>query len=388
MTFKQLIGKLHLWLGLASGLIVFIISITGCILAFETEIKELTEPYQFTKTAACKVLPPSQLKTIAAKLIPGNKVNSIEYKGAPYSAAAYSYGEDFYWKVYLNPYTGEVLKVSDMDKDFFHIILHGHFYLWLPESIGQPIVASATLIFVILLVSGLILWWPKNSSAAKQRFSFKWKETTKWKRKNYDLHNILGFYAMAFALILALTGLVWGFKWFSKSVYWATSGGKTLPAYSRPFSDTTKTPLPSNQAQIVDLLWSNAAKANPARSLSIDIPNDHKDPIGINVNPARGTYYKADNSYFDQYTGKPLPDGEGPYNIKYENSGIGNKLRRMNYDIHVGAILGLPGKILAFCISLICASLPLTGFYIWWGRNKKQKKDKPKSKNKATLQTA
>jgi uncharacterized iron-regulated membrane protein len=45
----------------------------------------------------------------------------------------------------------------------------------------------------------------------------------------------------------------------------------------------------------------------------------------------------------------------------------------MNYDIHTGAIIGLPGKILAFFASLIVASLPITGFYIWWGRKQKQK---------------
>jgi len=43
-----------------------------------------------------------------------------------------------------------------------------------------------------------------------------------------------------------------------------------------------------------------------------------------------------------------------------------------NYDIHVGAILGLPTKIIAFIVSLICASLPVTGFMIWWGRRKKK----------------
>jgi uncharacterized iron-regulated membrane protein len=51
----------------------------------------------------------------------------------------------------------------------------------------------------------------------------------------------------------------------------------------------------------------------------------------------------------------------------------------MNYDIHVGAVLGLPGKIIAFCASLIAASLPITGFYIWWGRRKKKKAETAKA---------
>jgi len=52
-----------------------------------------------------------------------------------------------------------------------------------------------------------------------------------------------------------------------------------------------------------------------------------------------------------------------------------DKLLRMNYDIHTGAIIGLPGKVLAFCASLLCASLPITGFYIWWGRRKKDRRE-------------
>lgn len=46
----------------------------------------------------------------------------------------------------------------------------------------------------------------------------------------------------------------------------------------------------------------------------------------------------------------------------------------MNYDLHVGSILGLPGKILAFFGALIGASLPVTGFLVWWGKRKKKKK--------------
>jgi uncharacterized iron-regulated membrane protein len=54
------------------------------------------------------------------------------------------------------------------------------------------------------------------------------------------------------------------------------------------------------------------------------------------------------------------------------------KLNDMNYDIHVGQILGLPGKIIAFVASLICASLPVTGFIIWWGKHKKSGRAKYK----------
>ena len=56
----------------------------------------------------------------------------------------------------------------------------------------------------------------------------------------------------------------------------------------------------------------------------------------------------------------------------------------MNYDIHVGAIGGLPGKVLAFLLSAIIASLPVTGFLIWWGRRNKEKKANSKKEKAVT----
>jgi len=90
------------------------------------------------------------------------------------------------------------------------------------------------------------------------------------------------------------------------------------------------------------------------------------------ANPDAGTYWQNDNRYFDQYTLQEIP-----VTLTYgwlKDSKTADKIARMNYDIHVGAVLGLPGKIMAFFASLLAATLPLTGFYIWWGRKYKGKK--------------
>ncbi len=80
------------------------------------------------------------------------------------------------------------------------------------------------------------------------------------------------------------------------------------------------------------------------------------------------TYYDFDQLQFDQYTGKLLN------RQNYQDKNNGEKIIGMNYDIHVGAIWGLPGKILAFLASLVCASLPVTGLIIWLNKKKKAKK--------------
>jgi len=366
VTFKKAIGKIHVWLGLASGLIVLFLGITGCMLAFENEIRSITEPYRDVHTQEKMFLPPSQLKAIAEKYLISKKALGIEYPGKDKAAFASYYDEDKYEIVFLNPYTGEVLKHKNMKRDFFRVVVDGHFYLWLPPNIGQPIVASATLVFLIMMITGLILWWPRNKAAAKQRFSIKW--SARWRRKNYDLHNVLGFYMTWVAIFIAITGLVWGFQWFAKSVYWISSGGHAMVEHKHPVSDSTKTPAMPNMA---DYLWQQHITNVPAHeSLGIYFAATSADPIEIAENHRPGTYYNADYFHYDQFTGKEL-QAEGSYAGRFKDAKVADKIVRMNYDIHVGAVLGLPGKILAFCGSLIAASLPVTGFMIWWGRRKK-----------------
>lgn len=369
MRIKKIIGKLHLWLGLASGLLVFLLGITGCLLSFEHEIRHLTEPYQFVATKSSPLQTPAELKASAEQFLGGKKANSVEYGKTGMAAIVSYYDADSFKQVFLNPYTGEVLKVKNMNRDFFRIVLNGHYYLWLPPKIGQPIIASATLVFFIMLVSGLVLWWPRNKAARKQRFRVKWN--AKWKRVNYDLHSVFGFYMTWIVIFIVITGLVWGFQWFEKSVYWISSAGKSMPAYYFASSDTTKK---NNTADAnLTLIWDNMMQKKKANeSLSISFAASKTDPFFVSINHLPGTYYNTDTYYFDQYSGKAL-DSKGTYAGAFQQATLADKIKRMNYDIHVGAILGLPGKIMAFFASLIAASLPVTGFLLWWGR----KKNKP-----------
>lgn len=367
--FRKIVGWLHLWLGLASGLIVLFLGITGCILAFEREIRNITEPYQFAKAEDKPYLAPSALKAVADQHLTSKKALGIEYPGKGRAAVAAYYDEDNYELLFMNPYTGAVLGHKNMNNDFFRVVLDGHFYLWLPPEIGQPIVASATLIFLVMLISGIILWWPKNKAARKQRFSVKW--SAKWRRRNYDLHNVLGFYMSWIGIFIAITGLVWGFQWFAKSFYWVTSGGQTMVEHVHPVSDTLKKGATVNMN---DFLWGlHKKEVKENEGLSIYFASLPTDPIEVAINHRPGTYYNSDYFHYDQYTGEEL-EATGSYAGKFADAKLADKIARMNYDIHVGAVLGLPGKLLAFFASLIAASLPVTGFYIWWGRRKKKTK--------------
>jgi uncharacterized iron-regulated membrane protein len=383
MHLKKWIGKIHLWLGLSSGLVVFIVAVTGCIYAFQSEIQDLTQDYRFIEPQDKPVLYPTEIWEKANQALPGKHLHAVLYPTAERAAQAiyYSFEEHYYYFVYVNPYTGEVLKVKDEFADFFRIVLDGHFYLWLPPEIGQPVVAGFTLVFLVMCISGLILWWPKSKQKKSQKFSIRWG--ARWRRKNYDLHQVLGFYVLTFALVFALTGLVWGYTWFRDAVYFASTGGKDYQEYYTPVSDSTQ--IATDSLPALDRAWLKMRALYPnAEWIEVHPPEFEHASIATNANPDASTYWKMDYRYFDQYTMEELPV-DHIWN-RFPEASFGDKLARMNYDIHVGAIGGLAGKILAFCLSAIIASLPVTGCLIWWGRkNKKTKKAKPINKEGAVM---
>ncbi|GAA4457428.1 PepSY-associated TM helix domain-containing protein [Nibrella saemangeumensis] len=387
---SRIIRPVHLWLGLASGLVVFVISITGCLYAFQEEIQNLTQPYRFVEPQQRAFMPPSALKAIAEQQLPDKHLHAVMYGKKDQAAQVifYQFEPTYYYIVYLNPYTGAVQGVKDVEADFFRIVLMGHFYLWLPPAIGQPVVASATLIFLVMLITGLVLWWPKNRHTARQRFTLKWNAS--WRRTNYDLHNVLGFYATWVVIVLALTGLVWGFQWFAGMVHQVAGGDKSL-LYHEPVSARGPVALSASEPAI-DRVWQRMVREYPqAATIEVHTPETDTSAIAANANPEAGTYWQTDYRYFDQHTLRELPVAH--IYGRFTEAGRADKLIRMNYDIHTGAILGLPGKLLAFFASLIAASLPITGFLIWWGRRKKSsvsRRSAParKKTGKANLQTA
>ncbi|GHA35308.1 sulfite reductase [Salinimicrobium marinum] len=379
-TFRKINDWLHLWLGLFSGIVVFIVSITGCFYAFQQEIKDAMEPWRFVEARDQAFVPPSQLLDTARVHMPGMEPTGLTYSNREGAAAVgyHTFGEkEGFSVIFLNPYTAEPIKsmqtVGNGEFDFFHFIIDGHRALWLPYSIGQPIVGIATLIFLVMLISGLIMWWPKkwNKNTYKKSFNIKWN--AKFKRVNYDLHNVLGFYSLVFAFIIGVTGLVWSFEWFEDSLYYVTSGGESHPGHHHPHSDISKAELAENEIiPVLDRAWYKVVKQEPdAQGMYLTpTPEDPEDAIEIIAYQDKGTWYNRNEYYFDQYTLER-------YRVQgdvYEDAGFADQLMMLNHDIHVGAVWGLAGKILAFLISLVSASLPVTGFLVWWNKKKKDKK--------------
>jgi len=391
MTFRKLVGKLHLWLGLSSGLVVLIVSLTGCAYVFQREIFEATHaelvhvaapagarplPYHVVWQQAQRALGPQKPILFAtAYRTPDRAWSFMAYQGTP--GKPYFGGQvEVLQSAYVNPYTGQVIGIIDNKYEFFQLVKSMHWDLLLGDA-GRWIVGYGTLIFVLLLLSGLVLWWPRNKAARKQRLQIKWNNAS-GKRLNYDLHNTLGFYVALVSLGIALTGLTWSFDWMRNSVAYLATGHTEAAGHGgkrdskEPGAAKPPVLTPTEQAlanRTLDAAVRDAWQRLPAAtSLSAKPATGWKEPLAVRVNEEIGTRYRSSQLSYDARTGAFQKAG------LYRDKLAGEKFLSMNYDLHVGAILGWPTKILAFLASLVCATLPVTGFFIWWNRLKKNKK--------------
>ncbi|MEM6805059.1 MAG: PepSY-associated TM helix domain-containing protein [Bacteroidota bacterium] len=381
-AFKILLPT-HKILGLATGLIVFLVAITGACWVFKEEIEALYLPeYTFTIEEKASISA-SQAKALAQEIFPNKSIHGTLFKNAGNAVEVifYEAEPEFYRSVFLHPYSGQVLESRDHFSGFFAFMLKGHMYLWLPQEIGGPVVKYSIVLFLLIITSGLILWFPQKLKEVKKKLRFDWKETTRWRRKNYDLHTIVGAYIYALAFVFAFTGSVIGLPWFYYLAHKGL-GGESAPMFIIPANESELTLGESQSYVILDQLIPKLQAEEPdAESFELHYPHDDTSSIYVEVSMQEGVYYNSDYRFFDQYT---LAEIETPSIYgKYQDADFADTYIRMNYDIHIGAIGGLVGKIIAFIASLFVASLPLSGFLIWYGRRKKAKTRNPSSESHA-----
>jgi uncharacterized iron-regulated membrane protein len=358
MSLKRLVRQIHLWLGLLSGLVVFIVGITGAVYCFEKELRTVIHKELYT------VQPGAQRSKALSGLIetvkndyPKQVIKNIRVPGDPSASIEVNLKNKI--TVFAHPGTHRILGTLDMETEFFAVILKIHRSLYLGDP-GKIITGTSALIFLVMLISGIILWWPANKRALNQKLSIK-KNATK-KRRNFDLHSVLGFYASWILIFSVLTGLIFAFKWAEKTMYWLSGSKKTE---LKPKSVYMNNAGPSP----VDSIFVTLRSEYPGKDYFLILPEDSLACYrAIVVREDENFFKKQDLLFFDRYSGQQVKK------LRYEDTSTGERLRVNNYNIHTGKVFGLAGQFLVFFAALIAASLPVTGFILWWNKGKKQER--------------
>ncbi|MCF0074948.1 PepSY domain-containing protein [Dyadobacter sp. CY261] len=386
MTLKKIASVLHLWLGLAVGIVVVCSFLPAALFVWEKELTDLYyHDYIFVEPNGKPPQSLTKLLEVASKSVPADQaLEEVNISGDPKRAYIFSgleHAKDEGWNafseveystiVYVDPYTAKVLGVVDQETDWIWLLRIMHQQLLLQYDIGHMIVGISTLIMIVMVITGLILWWPRNKGALKQRFKMKFN--AKWRRVNYDIHNVGGFYTQLFILIFAATGLVWTFEWWTDGIY-RLLGDNPEKVFNqvpvlRPNGQIAANPL---DRALSDMITKKAEWDKISFFLS------EKKFLGVIRYDGDSGWDTWDLHHYD------ARNGDLYFSVRHEDKTTGAKFRNSNYAIHVGSIYGIFTKIIATFIALFCSSLPVTGFYIWWGRNRKEKKSGSHRKMKTT----
>ena len=220
---RNFFRKFHLWVSVPFGIVITITCFTGALLVFEKEITALCVGNITAVTPVGEPLPVSVIADKVDATLPADvDVKGVVVSSSPDEAYRVNLSKPKKAAVYVNQYTGEVIG-KDERLPFFRTVFRLH--RWLMDSNpgegkvfwGKMIVGASTLAFVVILLTGLVIWWPRNRKMLKNRLQIALR-----KGKNrfwYDLHVAGGFYAMLLLLVMALTGLTWSFEWYRNGAY-------------------------------------------------------------------------------------------------------------------------------------------------------------------------
>ncbi|RXM40174.1 PepSY domain-containing protein [Chryseobacterium sp. CH21] len=379
---KYLMWITHLWLGLLSSVIVFVMCITGCLYAFKNQITDFSNRDKiYINPGSGVVMNPDMIQ---AKLLKQNKeLTSLMIPDDNGKSYVIGYRENNLDKItYYNQYTGELLGQPNVSStQFFETVLDLHRNLMM-GNVGRQIVGASVLIFCILLISGLILWLPKKLKFLKQGLTVMFK--AKFQRVNYDLHNTLGFYTFLMLFFIAVTGLYVTYPWVKNGLI-VSLGGSSIDAISKdkdneddPFGGLLEDML---QKQDEKKNLKNAASASVDKILKLA---DHHLPYhavtSIELPNKENPRYVVIKTNRQNFLGMMFPDEvtfdkTGVFKTKelFSDKPLNKQFTALAKPLHTGEIMGLPSIILYFIISLIGCSLPITGFLIWWHRFRKMK---------------
>jgi len=354
-SFRNLILQVHLWIGIASALFLFLAGASGALLVFEEQIDGILNPGLTRVTPSGNILSLTDLKESLERQYPGYRALGFSLAESP-SAAYGAYLQPASGQgigVAVNPYTGKALGVWDQNR--FVQRLHLFHTRLLAGEVGSDIVAWASVILVLLSLSGLFLWWRSKV------FGFHFQ--SEGAKFQYDLHSTVGVVSMMFLLAFALTGIV--VHWEGPARKWANQISKQevrmpIPAVAKPMPGAT----PLDPAR---LLQAARVAVPGARPTGINLPEDEDSPVMVGFKfPEDHTPAGRTRVFLNPYTGGVLSltsSREAPAAVSY--------VTRINREIHTGDIGGRPTRIVAAIFSLSLPLLAISGPLLWWYRRQR-----------------
>ena len=369
----KLFRKIHLWLSVPFGIIITLICFSGAMLVFEPEITRSlkSEAYYVASPEGELMDMNARMETVKATLPDSVSITGVTVFDDKDRTYQVNLSKPRKASVFIDPYSGRITGKYER-LGFFTVMFRLH--RWLLDSAnphgdglkaGKMLVGISTLAFVVALITGVIIWWPRARKNLTRSLSISFKNG--WRGLWTGFHVAGGIYALVILLVMSLTGLTWSFSWY-RTAFYAVCGVEHAP---RKLGNTGKGNKDNSEGGTHDITRRGEGDGSSEFSrwqwVYDELKTQNHDAAKITVGHGTATVTlgtlgnsQASDCYrFNHCSGEIAPV------IEYADSAPADRLRGWIYSIHTGSLGGIVTRILWFLGALLGASLPLTGYYIW-----------------------
>ena len=419
MQLRQSIFWLHLAVGVVTGLVILVMSVTGVLLAFERPIVTFAERHVRTVQLSASGEPRLDLDALvtqARAAIPAGRPSGVLLRADPTASAVVNFGRE--QVVFVNPYTGAVLgEGAKTLRDFFRIMMDWHRWLGREgesRDVGRAITGACNTAFGVMVITGFYLWWPRRWTRQALKAVMVPSLALRGKPRAWNWHNTAGFWSASILLCITLTGFVMSYQWGSDLIYTLTGSippprppgfAEGRPAVSDnrrnapaprvadapPEAGTRRSsrpegrpamarqertgesnePGPTPQRASLGALFAAAAQQAPHwRSMTLRLPQRGATQLTILLEEATSPHpYPRSTLTLDAATAAVVQWEP------YASNKLGRTIRAWVRPVHTGEAGGLIGQVVAALASAGGVVLVWTGLSLAWrrfcGRNAK-----------------
>ena len=390
-SFYNLAWRWHFYAGLFVAPFMILLALTGIIYLFKPQLDPLLYDHLLNVSPGHHSLSADeQLTRVQASYPQGQVSQYLPPINLERSAQFVVSNDGRELNVFINPYTGQVLGEQDAKLNVQAVAraLHGELMI---GTLGDRLVELAAGWGVVLVVSGLYLWWPRGQTAA----GVLWPRLSRRGRVLWrDLHAVTGFWGAALLLFMLLSGMTWTGFWGKQyadlwnqfpAAMWNNVPASDIEARSLntaarqtvPWA-MENTPMPVSGAHAEHMAHAAHSKGPAAPGISLQEVVDTA--TARNVEPgysltlpttAEGVFTVAvfaddprndATLHVDQYTGQVLAD------VRWQHYGNVARATEMSVMLHEGKLFGSLNQIAILLVCLMILLSSVSGLVIWWKR--------------------
>lgn len=341
-AFRKQLVALHTWSGLAVGLVLAFLALSAAGFVLRPVLQRTFYGYLLAVPPCHHRLPLDRLAAAARGIHPRGSLQDIEVTPTDTSSVAVQFSDDDL--VYVDPCSGATLGTQNEYGGLFGFFDGLHRFRFIQN--GRQIAGTCNALFLsLLLVAGLVLWWPRAGQSLKSAATF--NPRLPGTARTMSLHKFIGIYSLFALLIISLTALPLSFQPVRDVIGWVVGSSPVIPPPPQSTFQRGGRRISMQEA------WVRSRQAFPdAVSVSIRYPQAPQDPISLELLERDAPHSEAKSYlYLDAHSGAVLR--RAPYATDMP---LGRKVYVYLLALHSGLVGGLPYQLL---LLVACLGMPI-----------------------------